>query len=234
MQILTPLPKQRYIVDLKCVDTWSILTPAAGDGTLADEINAGFSNWKQAFGDWHDHAIVYQDLRTFGRSLSGQDASSRRPNAILTNSHHKLNKIFWDDSENTSIDPDQVQIQFPDTSLAILNGCGTQGPGQSEFVRKFNLRGVSTIIASFYELDGEMAGKFAAHLMQALQDNQHDTNYTIGQAFQTALQQTSVDRPSNGGDAYGAAAYAYSLLGAPNLRVCVPPTPVKNPPAPSQ
>jgi hypothetical protein len=225
-RIEMPLENQIYDVPASCIDQWRLLVPDPNDqSTISSEVNKSFKPWNDSFKMWNGHAIVdEQDIPSFDSWLSS-DLPLNAPTAVLIISHHERNRIFFnDDSKTPAIDSVHVQRRFSQPSLAILNACGTAGPGQADFVRQFNLRGVATVLASSYEVDARMAGLFVSSLMKHLRTGTNDHTYTISRAFFDAMRDVSTTpRDDNGGPPYGPRAYVFSLIGNGSLRVCVPP-----------
>ena len=229
LRIGMPLENQIYDVPSTCIDHWRLLVPDPNDMTISisKDVNAAFSVWNKSFSAWSGHAVVYgQDLKSFDSWLNGEAKDkSNNPTAILIISHQQSDQIFYSDSETPfpTIDSKQVQREFARPSVVILDACGSAGPGQADFVRQFNLRGVATIVATAYEVNSVMAGVFAARFMRHLRFAPRDSNYTISNAFLDAVNDVSKTSQGEGLPTYGQRAFAYMLLGNGSLRVCAPP-----------
>lgn len=174
---------------------------------------------------WTNHASVYDGdagIGAFQTWISGTTPIDT-PSAIVMISHQKNNKMFFNDNTETPwIDSDHVLRRFAAPSLAILGACGAAGPGQSDFVRQFNLRGVATVVATTYEVDARMAGMFIAALMQNLSDNRSKSEYTISNAVSDAMRSVSTTAQDASQRVYGPRAFAFIAAGNSQLRVCVP------------
>jgi len=239
VRITVPLENQVYSQPTGCIDQWKLLVPdPTQDDSMSSEVNDKFKAWNVSFQNWKDHATVYDGdanidaFQTWISALTPTDT----PTAVLLISHQKDNKVFFNEqSETPWIDSNHILREFSKPSLAILGACGTAGPGQAEFVRQFNLRGMATVIGTPYELDARMAGVFVSSLMRELDRNRHDQAYTISNAVSDAMKDVSTTPLGDGPRLYGPRAFAFILAGNNQLRVCVPtpsPTASKSPSAP--
>jgi hypothetical protein len=227
VRVMVPLENQIYTEPKKCIDRWSLMIPdPATDDSMSVAVNENFKTWTESFHAWKDHAFVYEGdagLENFEKWISS-DAAVDTPTALLLISHQKNNKVFFnDDSETPWIDSDHILREFSAPSLVVLGACGTAGPGQAEFVRQFNLRGVATVIGTSYEVDARMAGLFAAALMKNLGKNKADSTYTISNAVDDSMREVSNSARGAGQRVYGPRAFAFILAGNGQLRACVPP-----------
>lgn len=227
--IQTPLEFQDYSVPSACLSRWALFVPPAV--TPVPPALQAVSDARSAFSTWIDAfrrscpACVMENETSFGRWLG--DTASNDSTAIVTLSHHGTNSLFFYDGGSPAIQSSAVTRRFASPSLAILAACGTSRPGASEFMRRFNELGVSSVIATSTEVDPTMAGRFLTLFLDLLRKHANDrSRYTVGRARFDAARALSTLNDSDG-KPYGARALSFVLAGNGSLRACVPPEQTK-------
>jgi hypothetical protein len=219
----SPLRIQEYSARGSCISRWVLLVPPEDSNQPEMESARGpFSVWLAQFGQGSSPTIaVYDDIAKFGNWLDPSDQMrTDSSTAIVIVSHHDRNRLFFNrDTETPFILSANITRRFSRPSIAIVNACGTAGPGAHDLVLQLNRMGITSVIATATEVNSEMSGHFLALLLSMLRDHASDTAYTIGRAkFDAvrALSQTPIARP------YGPQALIYMLLGDGSVRLCSP------------
>jgi hypothetical protein len=217
-RIETPLPVQTYEAVPLCLNRWVVVLPpqAGADPTLVNA-RQGLSSIIQK---WQGKADFKKDFDSFGDYI-GDTNAEQESSAVMVVSHHDANRFWF--TENDSIVSAAVRRKFKKPSIAILNGCGTGGPGALDFIKRFSEHGVGTVIATNVEVGGEMAADFVVCLADALERNKAVPGFTISKGYFQALRCLR-DRKLNtrSKETYGARVLAYSLFGNGSLRLCPP------------
>ena len=216
-RIDTPLKTQTYQPSSACQSHWVIVLPDGGDGALAkvgEGVGPLVRNLFQAADQSFKNMIKFGDWI----KMNGQDPAT----AVVITSHHDKDQLSFGSGD--SITSTSVVRRFSRPSLAILNGCGTAKPGAVDFIRKFNINGIDTVIATSTQVEGKMAGQFLECFMAQLEDpkNLNNKTFTVSEAYFQALQCLSKQKSSERDDAYGERVLVYSLFGNGNVRVCPP------------
>jgi hypothetical protein len=209
-RIENPLHIQSYQPSTECLSRLVTVIPTAqvNDPDLKKSI-AQLVNC-----DWSTQAAKSFTMKEFSPWIS-EMAEEKDPAAIIIMSHHTKNTIFFEKGSGIVASSSQLKRTFRKPSIAILNGCGTGSPGGAfDFVRKFNLKRVDTIIATSSEVDATMAGDFLDSLGKVLQGNQDDKKFTISEAYSLTLQALR--------QKYGPRVLEYNLLGNGNVSLCLP------------
>jgi hypothetical protein len=157
-------------------------------------------------------------------------ASPEQPStALLLLSHHSDNQLFWDKTD--PIPASIFHVRFRSPSIVVFNACGTAKPGETQVIRNLNVNGVSSVIATYAEVPGGMAGRFSSILVDLLQKKRASSSYFLSQAVYDAVQKLH-DEPIDQtglppgslppGTKYGPFALLFGLVGNGGVRVCVP------------
>jgi hypothetical protein len=216
-RIEAPLPVQSYESADTCVSHWVALLPPEGitDSTLLDARN----RMTDIIKNWDNKADIHTDIVEFGKYIG--DKKSDHLATVLTMVGHHDRNTFWF-LENDPLVSTAVHRSFSKPSIAILNGCGTGGPGALDFIDQFSRRGVQTVIATNTQVSGEMVGDFVNCLDTVLAKHPKP-GLTISQAYFRAVKCLK-DRNSGKVNArsYGPRVLLYTLLGNGNLKLCQP------------
>ena len=135
---------------------------------------------------------------------------------------HDRNVISFGKHSDVKLYSINVRRRFPNPSVVFLNGCGTGSPGNVDFVRQFNEKGVGTIIATSAEVNPTLAGDFLDSFAKVIKENENNEKFTIAAAYFETLQHMRQRIPSDGDSMYGASVLEYYLLGNGNVRLCPP------------
>jgi hypothetical protein len=234
-RVVLPLPQQRYEHAAGCLENWDIFLPKR-NSNACDPTNLGacdemqrlaysFGDWADELSSWPKHTQSFYDTATdidnFSKWLGDSSARPLSKQALLLMSHHDEDRIFFDPSGQNTIEAVGVQRRFQAPSFAFLNACGTGKPGAIEFLRRFNERGVNTIIVTNTSVDAELAGQFAATFLSYLQQHPVGSGYKLGDAWFDTVRKVASMTDRNG-KKFGARALAYMLAGDAGTEVCVP------------
>jgi hypothetical protein len=193
-----------------------VLPPATGTGPLAEAraiIRARIDDWARV-------ATVHQEMPPFRQWLTttGREAG---PVALSVTSHHGHDNVWF--VENDRLFSKQIRRELPRASIAILNGCGTGGPGATDFVGELSKRGVSAVIATNTQVAGGLAGAYLDCLTRIVERNSGTTLFDLSQAHFAAVHCASARTiGKNTSKTYGSRALAYMLLGNGGLKLCLP------------
>jgi hypothetical protein len=216
-RIETPLPVQDYGAAPACLSRWRIVIPRE-DGWEDDELKKARKQLSHRIPGW-DASSLYQEMIKFGR-WAREDARDAEGTAVFVVSHHDRNRIFF--TEQDSMTSVAFRRRFQQPSLAVLSGCGTGGPGALDFIRRLSEQGMSAIIATNAEVDGEMAGRFVDCLASVVEQNANVPDFNISRAYFATLRCMRVRDPERGLVDYGARVLLYTFLGNGSLRLCPP------------
>ncbi|MEC5387732.1 hypothetical protein VVD49_18510 [Uliginosibacterium sp. H3] len=221
------LSDRPYLSSSQCISRWFFLIPDAREGLFKNAYNA-FKDWIPRYKSASEKSIFSEnEIPEFSQWIGASDVESSGL-ALVTLSHHAPGRLCYADElceeGGDSIMANALRRRFTFPSIAILNGCGTVGIGQSEFVQKLAERDMSAIIATSVKVDAEMAGTFLNLFSDVLQKNGSDASYSISRARFDAVKRLKDVSPP-GGHPYGPAALAYMTLGDGGVRACVPPGP---------
>jgi hypothetical protein len=153
------------------------------------------------------------------------DTPGQPSTALLILSHHDHNRIYWDLTNTVPAALFNAQFQSP--SVVLFNACGTAKPEETELLRRLNENGVSSVIATYSEVPGYMAGRFSSLLIDTLSDHNSDITFSLSQAVYAAAMQLRDEpipvRPGvPPGRKYGAFSLLFALVGNGGVRLCVP------------
>ena len=212
----TPLEFQDYSTPESCISDWTLFVPPKGHLPVPDslqdvsEARVAFDPWIHAFsGSCNDCVISTEnDFQSWLEKVSGKPKSS----AVLILSHHFNNALSFYSSGNPSVGPEAVQRFFTTPSVVIIDACGTAAPGASEFIRQFNAHGMSTVIATYTEVEPAMAGQFLTLLFDNLAAH---PEYTMSDAKFLAARDLAHQ--------YGPRALAFMLIGNGAVHACFKP-----------
>ncbi len=223
-RIQTPLELQDYSPTATCISRWVLLVPPptlAGNPLM--DARDKFADWIRVFQSSTDTTTLFDDLDKFKDWLNPIDPLARKEGeAILILSHHDKNSLYFD--QNVSAILPSMKRRFDTPSIAIIDACGTANPGAFEFVREFNLHGVSSVIASSIEVDARMGGLFLKFLMDSLDLHSSESSYTLDGATFDAIKALSLQSDEYGDtpQRFGPRALIFGLVGNGNLRACPP------------
>src|SRR5258708_5266861 len=135
-----------------------------------------------------------------------------QPNlTLLLLGHHDNDRIYW--GETDTIPASLFSANFQQPSVVVFNACGTAKPGETHLLKNLNQHGVSTVIATYSEVPGAMAGKFSSLMIYNLHQHKSDVGYSLAQAvFDSTLQLRGEPIPSSPGIPAGAKYGAFALL----------------------
>jgi hypothetical protein len=214
-----PLPAQSYRAASACVSRWVMaLPPENSDKPLTDAL-AVFANRIEGAQGWKERGAAVHRRMEDVRAWLADGKTDQEPLAFFVTSHHHQDRIYFKEAE--SIFSAEIEHRFARPSIAVLNGCGTGGPGATDFVEELNKRGVAAVIATSTEVTGHMAGRFLVCLTNAVDATATAGDTPLSQAYLAALHCLRAEAPQ-GGTPYGGRALAYLLLGDGNLWLCSP------------
>jgi hypothetical protein len=224
--IETPLEIQDYSKFPVCVSHWSFLVAPAPPMNDANEPQDTYTA-RQEFQTAASPAVLscknclFDDIGKFTQWL-GEGVSSSGDGVVIL-SEHKENSLYLDSQADNppAILPEDIRRTFGGPSLAIIDACGTSVPGASEFIRRFNLLGVDSIIGTTAFVDPIVAGRFLGILMNLLRVHSGDPQYSIGQARFEAVLKLSQEKDSSN-QTFGPKALVFVLAGNSGVRACVP------------
>ena len=165
-----------------------------------------------------DEVRVYEDVRDL-RNYLEDDTEDPREEVLMVLAHHADNRLFFDSlAEVPNVTSSTIQRRYDVPSLVIINACGAASPAADGFLREFNEKGVSSIVATITAVDARMAGSFMALLGDLFNDGAQ-ASYGIGAAVFETVRALAV-APDGHGDMYGPRALIYSVVGNANVRIC--------------
>jgi hypothetical protein len=227
----TPLVNANYETG-SCISRWKVLFPEqTSDASLAsarDALKKGlarFGNSVPQCSQGSDASVCFfNDIDNFSGWINNL-SSSQPSTALLILSHHDHDRIYWDQSKTIPAALFNTPFQAP--SVVIFNACGTAKPGENDILQRLNKNGVSSVIATYSEVPGDMAGRFSTLLLQELHNHANDPAYTLSDAvFNTDLTLRDEGVPLKpgipAGTKYGAFSLLFGLLGNGGSKICVP------------
>ena len=213
VRVESPLPLQAYDPATTCVTRWVVVVPPATEpGPLQD----ARAIVEPRVTGWQSTATVYEAIEPVRQWLAAPDTEAS-PLALLVTSHHGQDAVWFDETDRLL--SREVRHRFGAQSIALLNGCGTGGPGATDFLAELNRRGFGAVIATSTQVTGDLAGTFLACFARTVEENATGT-LTLAEAYFAALRCTR--DTSRNGVRYGARALAYMFLGNGHLRLCPP------------
>jgi len=201
----------------ECLSRWSVVIPRE-DGYGDDALIKAREALKHRIPGW-DATTLYQEMAKFGE-WARNDTREAGGAVVIVVSHHDNDRFFFTDQD--SINFGTFRRSFERPSLAVLSGCGTGGPGALNFIRRFSEKGMSAIIATNTEVDGQMAGRFVDCLATAVEDNVGAPGFNVSRAYFAALRCMRKADPKRGLIDYGPRVLLYTFLGNGALRLCPP------------
>ncbi len=221
-RVETPLPLQTYESATACVSRWVIVVPPVTAGGPLQKARAVI---KDRIEKWKQVATVHQAMPPFRQWLT-REGPETGPLALAVTSHHGRDTIWLE--ENDKLFSKEIRRNLPRSSIAILNGCGTGGPGATDFVGELNKRGVSAVIATSTPIAGGLAGTFIDCLSRLVEADSGAAAFSLSQAHFAAVHcarnrkvgSDTMDPDTK--ETYGGRALAYMLLGNGSLRLCSP------------
>src|SRR5260370_18043106 len=230
-RIESPLVNPNYELG-SCVDTWRVLLPRGTvDDALKqgrDGLQTGLSRLGQSIPECTSGTATkvcqFTDMNKFASWVN--DDNSEQPNtALLILSHHDKNQIYWDQSN--PVPAALFNAQFRSPSVVVFNACGTAKPYETELLNRLNKNGVSSIIATYAQVPGYMAGRFSSFLIDTLNHNKNKTAYPLSQpVYSSAMHLRDEPIPVRpgvpAGRKYGAFSLLFILVGNGGVQLCVP------------
>jgi hypothetical protein len=215
--IQTPLPQHGSSSPEKCVSDWTLVLPRMEHetlGTLRTKFDRDFRSWRE-------NSRLFESMRDFRLWIGTNETTEA--SAIVILSHHDRDQETGTLSmdKHDDLRPAEIYRQFDGGAIAILNGCETAGPTVDNFLSRFNNHGVGTVIATFFAVESTMALDYLRCLSLELPEGNGGTT-TLAAAHHRALRCLARTRPESGGNPYGPAALAYTLIGNPTARLCQP------------
>jgi hypothetical protein len=228
VEIQQPLPDEDYTTSSSCLSTWAALIPGR-EIQDPDMVNARsqVTSW---FGD-HEKlpgVHVFNRIEDFADWLvpgaPEEEVSSAAPSVLMVLSHHEPGRLFFDMIHRTpAVYAASMLRRFPTPSVAIVDACGTGKPGALDIIEKLNGNRVTTVIATSTSVNAYLGGAYLDLLIRRLKDAHG--NYSIGDANFEAVHDLSKRLRGDPGAAdrpFGAAAYAFQVLGNSAVQVCMP------------
>jgi hypothetical protein len=220
-RIETPLARQVTAEVSGCVSRWFMVAPPQNSalGSMRARLNACVPSWlsgsrlfetmngKRGFRDW-----IWTATR------------DPRNAALVILSHYGSDKGIGRVAfgSNEYVTSDDVQREFLQPSIAILNGCGTGQPGAEDFMNTLNDHGFDAIIATRHSVSNDMAVDFFDCLSHFLPNPTSTPTTTLSAASFDAVQCLRARRASPTAAPYGAAALGYTIVGDSSLTLCQP------------
>ncbi len=223
-RIQTPLELQDYRPNNSCISKWTLLVPPENlPGNPLSTARKEFSGWIKTFQMSPAYAQVFDDLATFKTKWLNPDIPPAEENdAVLILSHHQNNTLHFD-PDDEGIFPNMTR-RYASPSLVMLAACETANPGAFEFVREFNLKGASTILASAVDVPPQLAGDLLTKLADAFAKNSARMDYTVDQALFDAQVKVAgaSDQYPTSPQPWGARVLMFELIGNGALHICIP------------
>jgi len=215
-----------------CVRTWRVLLPKGNaDDALArgrQALQPALTRLGQTLPECTPgsaaKSCMFKDIDAFASWVNS--SSPEQPNtALLILSHHDHNRIYWDPAHTVPAALFNAQFQSP--SIVVFNACGTAKPDETEVLSRLNRNGVSSMIATYSEVPGYMAGLFSRFLIDILYTHKNEAAYPLSQAvYDAAMKLRDESIPSRpdvpAGRKYGAFSLLFALVGNGGARLCVP------------
>lgn len=220
-RVQMPLQMQDYRADNGCISNWVVLAPPANKAGTPPELiaaRAGFANW---FTKWKFKEMD-EVIPRFGNWI-GEYVEEREPVALFILAHQDRDALYFESGQR--VGAYGILRRFKTPSVAIVNACGTSGPGASEVIGRLNASGISGIIGTTGLVRPKLAGAFFAVLGETLAEEREGGRYPLGLAHFHTLRKLRLKHPDDISThpAYGAKVLAYQLLGNSDLRICTPP-----------
>jgi hypothetical protein len=222
VEVQSPLESQDYSKPVGCISKWVLFVPPDKPTvpSLTDVYQARtqFADWITRFKDACPECVIDIESK-FQSWLDGSDKPVGDGLVLL--SHHSANSVFFYRDGSPAVHSASVSRTFNTPSFVLIDGCGSSMPGASEFIRKFNELGVSSVIATSTEVEPVMAGKFLDTFMNLLATHAKEDTYTVSRARLDTVRILSALK-DEAGEAYGPRALAFVLAGNGALKACLP------------
>lgn len=204
-RVETPLDWQDYQDSDKCLSRWVMALPQEGGQDIQNALGE--------FADWVGACDTSDCIDSMKRLVDWLQEGATEPEAMamLVLAHHGKDALYV--REPYKLFPSLIIHKFQRPSLVVLNACGSLSDGPISFVRQFNLKGFSTVIATAAEVDAVMAGVFFNTFAQVLSDNPKN-GAQVSDAFLETLRRMKTR--------YNSRSLVYTLLGNGHLRLCAP------------
>lgn len=225
LMIEQPMLKQpSYGASAQCTANWQVLMSE----TVRDDdpLYLASEAMRQLNASWPgpERFTHHKTIGDFQDWLAS--GSTREPTIVTTLSHHADNKLFFGDGE--FLPSSDVLRRFGESSIAILDGCGTGKPGAMDFVARFNVNGIHTAIVSAYDVNPAVAGAYLGCLRQQIgrgtttiaQAHFHAVNSCTWPDDQAPATSTDPNPPRLLAETYAANALKYVFLGNAATTVC--------------
>jgi hypothetical protein len=201
-RIEQPLAIQNYLPSSQCVSSWYVAAPP-------DEVNRSSGlRWPTLL----DKAVQpFPTIEELAKWMGTVDQNPTSDAAVVLFGHHASNALYYS-TPGARLTSAGLRRRFSLPAIAVLNACGSGGPGASGYVTALNGLGIPAIIATSAEVSTTMASDFMECLTNIV-DSRRD-----GQPISTAY----FGAVSCLREQYGARALMYMMLGNGSLGICEP------------
>jgi hypothetical protein len=212
LRVVSHLRYQDHRPGADCIGRWVFAAPPDDDRT-PEELRTA----RRQFAGSLDCSgkDCFTDLQKFGDWISDDNASERKPLALLMLGHYS-NKSFSFTGVG-GITGLSIARSFRSPSIAIVNACGTAAPVEDSFIFALNLAGFKTIVGTSLAVDPVMAGQYVRLLGDTLRAHARERDYTVSLAHDDVVRSLI--------HTYGPRALLFTMMGNGSLRLCAPPKP---------
>lgn len=226
LMIEQPMLKQpSYGAPKQCAANWNVLMSETDDPS--DPLYLARNAMTKLNATWPgpDRFTRYRTMSDFQQWVTS--GKTLEPTVVTTLSHHADNNLFFF-ARRDEVPSSDVLREFGDSSIAILDGCGTGKPGAMDFVARFNNNGIHSAIVSAYDVNPAIAGAYLACLRQEVARGTTSiasahfraVNTCTWSGAQEPATSTDADPPTLTSQTYAANALKYVLLGNAATTIC--------------
>lgn len=226
LMIEQPMLKQpSYGAPKQCTANWNVLMSETDDAN--DPLYLARNAMIKLNTTWPspDRFTRYRTMGDFQQWVTS--GKTLEPTIVTTLSHHADNNLFFV-ARRDEVPSSDVLREFGDSSIAILDGCGTGRPGAMDFVARFNSNGIHSAIVSAYDVNPAIAGAYLACLRQEVgrgttsiaSAHFRAVNTCTWSSEQQPATSSDADPPTLTPETYAANALKYVLLGNAATTIC--------------
>jgi hypothetical protein len=224
LRVEMPLEGTQYDRSSGCIAKWVVLAPPGINdqylqGPLKDA-RAELEPWLARLRGSTADVTIYESIPEFAKWASRQAATDLDSTAVVIVSHHDGGRLYM--SPTSTLPAANIQRQLRRPAAVILSACGTAELGGIDVLRNFVLAGANAVVGTGTEVEGRMAGKFVALLLDDLQARSGDPTASLGQSTFSAIQRLRRATFARNGKEYGAFALLFGLAGDAGLQLCLP------------
>jgi hypothetical protein len=182
VNVIYPLPRERYEADKACIDRWALGVPQRID-PLGDTITVASSSRMSRY-------ATLTELIQFLNSQPVAQIPTGRSEALVLLAHQGAGNLWFTGSGTVDrVIPENHKRAYPPGSLAFLSACSAVNPkdGNLRVVQLLNNHGIDVVVASPFPIEVSYGVALTRAFIEAAHDayfNQRDP--TVLQLFDTA------------------------------------------------